>query len=75
MIVFKNGQRSDCVQNMTVQEFSTIVEADHAKYIIRVADYKIADLFGPANIVLDKKDFERLKLFKVNIRDKVHSNC
>jgi len=75
IIVFKNGQRSGCVRNMTLREFHNIAEADHGKYIIRVIDHKTADSLGPASIVLDRPDYERLRVFKENVRDKIEPQC
>jgi len=70
-IVYKNGQRPACVQNMKLKEFEDAEEVDDGKYVIKVVDHKTADSCGPANIVLDKSDYDRLKLYLSNIRSKI----
>jgi len=57
-VIYKNGQRSGVVQNLTLEEFS-MHQTVKGKWIISCINHKTGGQ-GRARLILDKNDFEHL---------------
>ena len=73
LIVYKNGQRSGVVQNLTMEEFAMRRSAKQNFVIISCINHKTGPQ-GRAKLVVDQEDFSHMLDYKTLVRDYIIPN-
>lgn len=73
LIVYKSGQRSGVIQNLTMEEFKMRKSAGKNFVVISCINHK-TDVQGWAKLVVDQEDFCHMLEYKTLVRDHIVRN-